>query len=88
MELEKLQAIIAEVLQTDAESVSIDMSFYDDLGADSLELFQIVMGVESEFDIVIDEDTAASINTVEDLYKLIAAGQEILLDETGENIRI
>ena len=47
MELEKLQAIIAEVLQTDAESVSIDMSFYDDLGADSLELFQIVMGVES-----------------------------------------
>ncbi|MDE7052358.1 MAG: acyl carrier protein [Lachnospiraceae bacterium] len=74
MELEKLQAIIAEVLQTDAESVSIDMSFYDDLGADSLELFQIVMGVESEFDIVIDEDTAASINTVEDLYKLIAAG--------------
>ncbi|MCI8748447.1 MAG: acyl carrier protein [Lachnospiraceae bacterium] len=74
MELEKLQAIIAEVLQTDAEFVSIDMSFYDDLGADSLELFQIVMGVESEFDIVIDEDTAASINTVEDLYKLIAAG--------------
>ena len=74
MELEKLQAIIAEVLQTDAESVAIDMSFYDDLGADSLELFQIVMGVESEFDIVIDEDTAASINTVEDLYKLVAAG--------------
>ena len=74
MELEKLQAIIAEVLQTNAESVSIDMSFYDDLGADSLELFLIVMGVESEFDIVIDEDTAASINTVEDLYKLIAAG--------------
>ncbi|MFG6328311.1 MAG: acyl carrier protein [Lachnospiraceae bacterium] len=74
MELEKLQAIIAEVLQTDAESVSVDMSFYDDLGADSLELFQIVMGVESEFDIVIDEDTAGSIDTVEDLYKLIAAG--------------
>jgi len=74
MELEKLQAIIAEVLQTDAEAVSVDMSFYDDLGADSLELFQIVMGVESEFYIVIDEDTAGSIDTVEDLYKLIAAG--------------
>lgn len=74
MELEKLQAIIAEVLQTDAKAVAIDMSFYDDLGADSLELFQIVMGVESEFDIVIDEDTAGSINTVEDLYKLIVAG--------------
>ena len=74
MELEKLQAIISEVLQTDAANISADLSFYDDLGADSLELFQIVMGVESEFDIVIDEDTAASINTVEDLYKLIAAG--------------
>ena len=67
MELEKLQAIIAEVLQTDAEFVSIDMSFYDDLGADSLELFQIVMGVEGEFDIVLDENIASEINTVEDL---------------------
>ena len=74
MELEKLQAIIAEVLQTNAESVSIDMSFYDDLGADSLELFQIVMGVESEFDIVLDEETVNSINTVEDLYNFIVAG--------------
>ncbi|MFG6392929.1 MAG: acyl carrier protein [Lachnospiraceae bacterium] len=74
MELEKLQSIIAEVLQTDACNISVDLSFYDDLGADSLELFQIVMGVESEFDIIIDEDTAGSINTVEDLYNLVAAG--------------
>lgn len=50
------------------------MSFYDDLGADSLELFQIVMGVEGEFDIVLDENIASEINTVEDLYKLIVAG--------------
>ena len=74
MELEKLQAIIAEVLQTNAESVSIDMSFYDDLGADSLELLPIFMGVESEFDIVLDEETVNSINTVEDLYNFIVAG--------------
>lgn len=73
MELEKLQAIISEVLQTDISNISIDMSFYDDLGADSLEMFQIVMGVESEFDIVIDEETVNSINTVEDLYKLVVA---------------
>ncbi len=74
MELEKLQSIIAEVLQTDAANISADLSFYDDLGADSLELFQIVMGVESEFDIVLDEETVNSINTVEDLYNFIVAG--------------
>ena len=74
MELEKLQSIIAEVLQTDAANISADLSFYDDLGADSLELFQIVMGVESEFDFVLDEETVNSINTVEDLYNFIVAG--------------
>ncbi len=71
MEFEKLQMIIAEVLSIDACSISRDMSFYDDLGADSLELFQIVMGVEGEFDIVIEENTVNEMNTVDDLYKLI-----------------
>lgn len=74
MEFEKLQTIIAEVLSIDASSISQDMSFFDDLGADSLELFQIVMGVEGEFDIVIDENIVSDINTVEDLYGLIANG--------------
>ena len=81
MEFEKLKTIISEVLSIDDESISKDMSFYDDLGADSLELFQIVMGVEGEFDIVLDENIASEINTVEDLYKLIVAGY--LPDETG-----
>lgn len=71
MEFEKLQMIIAEVLSIDACSIGQDMSFYDDLGADSLELFQIVMGVEGEFDIVIEENTVNEMNTVDDLYKLI-----------------
>lgn len=72
MEFEKLQKIISEVLAIDADEVSEEMSFYDDLGADSLELFNIVMGVESEFDIVIDESDVSNINTVEDLVKLIS----------------
>lgn len=71
MEFEKLQTIIAEVLSIDADSIGQDMSFYDDLGADSLELFQIVMGIEGEFDIVIDENIVNELNTVDDLYKLI-----------------
>ncbi len=71
MEFEKLQTIIAEVLSIDADSIGQDMSFYDDLGADSLELFQIVMGIEGEFDIVIDENIVNELSTVDDLYKLI-----------------
>ena len=47
------------------------MSFIDDLGADSLELFQILMGVEKEFDISIDEGTLKDVITVGDLLEII-----------------
>ena len=50
MELEKLQKIIAEVLNVDTEEVTPDTTFVDDLGADSLDIFQIVMGIEEELD--------------------------------------
>ena len=46
MELEKLQKIIAEVLNVDTEEITPDTTFVDDLGADSLDVFQIVMGWE------------------------------------------
>lgn len=72
MELEKLQKIIAEVLSVDVDEISKDMSFYDDLGADSLELTQIIMGVEGEFDIIFDENIINDIDTVEDLEKLVS----------------
>ena len=49
MELEKLQKIIAEVLNVDEAEVNMDTTFVDDLGADSLDVFQIVMGIEEEF---------------------------------------
>ena len=51
MELEKLQKIIAEVLNVDAQEVTMDTTFVEDLGADSLDVFQIIMGIEEEFDI-------------------------------------
>ncbi len=53
MELEKLQKIIAEVLNVDTQEVSMDTTFVEDLGADSLDIFQIIMGIEEEFDIEI-----------------------------------
>mgnify|MGYP004459804791 FL=1 len=71
MEFQKLQKIIAEVLSIDDTDIVQEMSFVDDLGADSLELFQILMGVEKEFDISIDEETLKDVITVGDLLEII-----------------
>ena len=71
MEFEKLQMIIAEVLSLKPEDIRMDMSFVEDLGADSMEIFQIAMGIEEEFDIAIDEAEAAGITTVEQAYLAI-----------------
>ena len=53
MEFEKLQNIIAEVLNVEADEITLNTTFVDDLGADSLDIFQIIMGIEEEFDIEI-----------------------------------
>ena len=71
MEFQKLQKIIAEVLSIDETDIVQEMSFVDDLGADSLELFQILMGVEKEFDISIDEEKLKDVITVGDLLEII-----------------
>lgn len=71
MEFKKLQKIIAEVLCIGDMEIFQEMSFVDDLGADSLELFQILMGVEQEFDISIDEESLKDVDTVGDLLELI-----------------
>ena len=59
MEFEKLQQIIAEVLNIDADEITMNTTFVDDLGADSLDVFQIIMGIEEEFDIEIPTEAAA-----------------------------
>lgn len=66
MEFEKLQNIIAEVLSVDAEEITLNTTFVDDLGADSLDIFQIIMGIEEEFDIEIPTEAAEKILTVGD----------------------
>ena len=58
MEFEKLQGIIAEVLNIEPEEVTMAATFVDDLGADSLDIFQIIMGIEEEFDIEIPNEDA------------------------------
>ena len=71
MEFEKLKKIIAEVLNVDEEEISMDTTFVDDLGADSLDIFQIIMGIEEEFDIEIPNDAAENISTVADAVEQI-----------------
>lgn len=71
MELEKLKKIIVEVLSVDEKEVTLDTTFVDDLGADSLDIFQIIMGIEEEFDIEIAHDDAEKIMSVEDAVNKI-----------------
>ena len=71
MEFEKLKKVIAEVLNVDPEEITMSTTFTDDLGADSLDIFQIIMGIEEEFDIEIPTEKAESITTVEQAVEMI-----------------
>lgn len=71
MEFEKLRDIIVEVLNVDENEVTMESTFIDDLGADSLDVFQIIMGIEEEFDIEIPNEDAEKIVTVGDAVEQI-----------------
>lgn len=70
-EFEKLKKIIADVLNVDPEEVKLETTFMDDLGADSLDVFQIIMGIEDEFGIEVPAEAAEGIKTVEEAVELI-----------------
>ncbi|MDE5746908.1 MAG: acyl carrier protein [Acetatifactor sp.] len=71
MEFEKIRGIIAGILNIDPEGISTDSTFIEDLGADSLDVFQIVMGIEEEFDIEISPEDAERISTVGEAVELV-----------------
>ena len=71
MEFEKLRKIIVEVLNVDENEVTMESTFIDDLGSDSLDVFQIIMGLEEEFDIEIPNEEAEKIVTVADAVEQI-----------------
>ena len=71
MEFEKLKKIIAEVLNVDPDEITMETTFQDDLGADSLDVYQIIMGIEEEFDIEIPAETAEQVTTVEYAVEMI-----------------
>ena len=71
MEFEKLQQIIAGVLNVDVNEITMETTFKEDLGADSLDVFQIIMAIEEEFEIEIPQEEAEKIKTVGDAVEAI-----------------
>lgn len=72
MIFEKLSALIAEQFNVDADSITMETSFEDDLNADSVDIVDLSMAMEEEFGIEeLGEDEASSITTVGDLVRLL-----------------
>jgi len=71
MEFERIKEIISQQLGVNAESITMETSFTDDLGADSLDLVELVMALEEEFDIEIPNDEIENIKTVSDAVSFL-----------------
>ncbi len=71
MEFEKLQGIIAEVMNVSEDDITTSTTFVDDLGADSMDIFEIVAAIEEQFDIEIPQEEAEKIVTVGDAVEQI-----------------
>jgi acyl carrier protein len=69
--LEKIKEIVAEQLSVEASEVELETNFKDDLGADSLDLFELVMALEEEYNCEIPSDDLSAIATVEDVINYL-----------------
>jgi acyl carrier protein len=68
---ERVQSIVAERLGVDEDKVTMDAAFIDDLNADSLDLVEVIMAMEQEFDLEIKDEDAENIRTVNDAVQYI-----------------
>ena len=71
MEFEKLKKVIAEVLNVDPEEITMETTFMDDLGADSLDLFELVMALEDEYSVEIPSEDLQNLLTVGDVMNYL-----------------
>ncbi len=71
--LEKIQGIVSEQLDVSQDQVVPEASFVDDLGADSLDLTELIMAMEDEFGLEIDDDKAQQLRTVQDVLSFVEA---------------
>lgn len=69
--LEKMKEIIADRLGVSEDEVTLEASFKEDLDADSLDLFELVMALEEEYDVEIPSDDLAELNTVGDVINYL-----------------
>ncbi len=73
--LEKVKEVIIEQLGVEEDSIKMDTSFIDDLGADSLDIVELIMALEEEFDMQIPDSEAEKIATVNDVVEYIKNNQ-------------
>ncbi len=71
MEFEQIKKILAEQFSMSEEDITMETSFAEDIGADSLDLVELVMALEQEFDLEIDDDEVENIKTVGDAVRYI-----------------
>jgi len=76
MIFEKIKSTIAEQLSIDEEEITMESSFIDDLGADSLDIVELIMALETEFDLEIPDEDAEKISTVGDVVDYIKSHTE------------
>ncbi|EJP6473309.1 acyl carrier protein [Clostridium sp. FAM 1755] len=76
MIFEKIKSTIAEQLSIDEEEITMESSFIDDLGADSLDIVELIMALETEFDLEIPDEDAEKISTVGDVVNYIKSHTE------------
>ncbi|MFH5881561.1 MAG: acyl carrier protein [Candidatus Izemoplasmataceae bacterium] len=68
---EKIREVIVAELGVEADEVTLEASIIDDLGADSLDVVELIMALEDEFDIKVEDDQAQNMRTVQDILKYI-----------------
>lgn len=76
MVLDKIKDIVVEQLSVDEDKVTMDASITEDLGADSLDIVDLVMAIEEEFELEIPDDAVEGIKTVGDIVKYIEENQQ------------
>ena len=70
---DSFQKVAVDVLSVEGDKVTMEASFAEDLDADSLDLVELVMGLEEEFDVTVEEDELEGIDTVKGAYELITS---------------
>lgn len=77
MVFEKLKKIIAEQLDVDEDDITMESSFQEDLDADSLDVVELIMAIEDEFDLEIDDEAAEKISKVKDAVEYIQENTDL-----------